>query len=144
MRFAQRRSSSLEPFAVISAVKMRRALGNAAMFAIEENDAERIQSGFLSRGPSARRGMLTIAAQTFLGSRGGIARVCQLTARVAIEAGYPVSLLSVQDEGGRYQQCNFWQGCAGSRPKFVVACARAALRGDHILYDQLGTARAHT
>jgi phosphatidylinositol alpha-1,6-mannosyltransferase len=69
--------------------------------------------------------------------------VCDLTARVVIEAGYPSSLLSVQNEGGRYENFESWQGCAGSRAKFVVACGRAAFRGDRILYDQLGTARAH-
>jgi phosphatidylinositol alpha-1,6-mannosyltransferase len=88
--------------------------------------------------------VLTIASQTFLGPRGGIARVCELTARVAIDYGYPLALLSVQNEGGSYQNSEFWRGCGGSRPKFVAACARAALRGDHIFYDQLGTARAHT
>jgi phosphatidyl-myo-inositol dimannoside synthase len=88
--------------------------------------------------------VLTIASQTFLGPRGGIARVCDLTARVAIDEGYPVALLSVQNEGGGYQHTGFWQGYGGSRPRFVAGCARAALRGDRILYDQLGTARAHT
>jgi phosphatidyl-myo-inositol dimannoside synthase len=87
--------------------------------------------------------VLTIASQTFLGSRGGIARVCELTARVSVEAGYPVSLLSVQNEGGRYQDSDYWRGCGGSRTRFLVACGRAALRGDHLFYDQLGTARAH-
>lgn len=87
--------------------------------------------------------MLTIASQTFFGPRGGISRVCELTARVAIEEGYSLSLLSVQNEGGAYEQDGFWQGCGGSRLKFVAACARAAMRGDHILFDQLGTARAH-
>lgn len=87
--------------------------------------------------------MLTIASQTFRGSRGGIARVSELTARVAIEAGYPLSLLSVQDEGGAFDRCDFWHGSGGSRVRFVASCAQAALRGDHILYDQLGTARAH-
>jgi phosphatidylinositol alpha-1,6-mannosyltransferase len=87
--------------------------------------------------------VLTVASQTFLGSRGGIARVCELTARVALESGYPLCLLSVQDEGGAYQDAEFWRGCNGSRAKFVVECGRAALRGDRILYDQLGTGRAH-
>jgi len=87
--------------------------------------------------------MLTVASQSFLGSQGGIARVCELTARVAVEAGYPLSLLSVENEGGRYQQCKSWRGCGGSRGRFVIACGQAALRGSHMLYDQLGTARAH-
>jgi phosphatidyl-myo-inositol dimannoside synthase len=87
--------------------------------------------------------VLTVASQTFLGSRGGIARVSELMARVAIEDGYPLALLSVQNEGGSYQDVDFWQGCGGSRVKFVAACGRAALRGDHVLFDQLGTARAH-
>jgi phosphatidyl-myo-inositol dimannoside synthase len=43
----------------------------------------------------------------------------------------------------RTKTSSFWQGCGGSRTKFVFACGRAALRGDRILYDQLGTARAH-
>ena len=86
---------------------------------------------------------LTVAAQSFLGSRGGISQLCDLTARVAFEAGYPLSLLSVQSEGGSFHDYDFWQGCGGSRIKFVIACGRAALHGDHIFYDQLGTARAH-
>jgi phosphatidylinositol alpha-1,6-mannosyltransferase len=85
----------------------------------------------------------TVGAQSFLGSRGGIARLCDLTARVAFEAGYPLSLLSVENEGGSYHGFDFWRGCGGSRAKFVIACGRAALRGDRIFYDQLGTARAH-
>ena len=88
--------------------------------------------------------MLTIASQTFLGLRGGIARVSQLTAQVAIDAGYPVTLLSVASENESYTNYSRWQGYDGSRPRFVLGCARAAIRGDHILYDQLGTARAHT
>jgi phosphatidyl-myo-inositol dimannoside synthase len=90
-----------------------------------------------------QRNALCIAAQTFQGSRGGIARVCELTARVAFEADYPLSLLSVQNEGGLYEDCDFWQGFGGSRAKFVAACGWAALRGKRILFDQLGTARAH-
>ncbi len=88
--------------------------------------------------------MLTIAAQTFFGARGGIARVCGLTARVAVEAGYPLELLSVQNEGGPYQGSSFWRGYGGSRSKFVFGCTRGALKGHRILYDQLGTARATT
>jgi phosphatidylinositol alpha-1,6-mannosyltransferase len=89
------------------------------------------------------RQALTIASQTFLGPRGGISRVCDLTARVAIETGFPLALLSVENEGGAYQHSESWKGCGGSRSKFVAACALAALRGNHIWYDQLGTARAH-
>jgi phosphatidylinositol alpha-1,6-mannosyltransferase len=88
--------------------------------------------------------VLTVAAQTFLGNRGGISRVCELTARVAVEGGYPLELLSVQNEGGHYQTSDFWRGYGGSRIKFVIGCARAALNGHRILYDQLGTARTHT
>jgi phosphatidylinositol alpha-1,6-mannosyltransferase len=91
----------------------------------------------------SHKSALTVAAQSFLGSRGGIARLCDLTARVAFEAGYPLSLLSVQNEGGSYHDFDFWRGCGGSRFKFVIGCGRAALRGDRIFYDQLGTARAH-
>jgi phosphatidylinositol alpha-1,6-mannosyltransferase len=88
--------------------------------------------------------VLTVAAQTFLGSRGGISRVCELTARVAIEMGYPVELLSVQNEGGHAEGSGLWRGYGGSRSRFVIGCARAALNGHRILYDQLGTARTHT
>jgi phosphatidyl-myo-inositol dimannoside synthase len=91
----------------------------------------------------SRSSTLTVAVQSFLGSRGGISRLCDLTAHVALEAGYPLSLLSVENEGGSYRGYRFWQGCGGSRAKFVVACGGAMLRGDHIFYDQLGTARAH-
>jgi len=87
--------------------------------------------------------MLTVAAQTFLGTRGGISRVCDLTARVAVEAGYPVELLSVQNEGGHYQESSFWRGYGGSRARFAIGCMGAALKRHRILYDQLGTARAH-
>jgi phosphatidyl-myo-inositol dimannoside synthase len=87
--------------------------------------------------------MLTIASQTFLGSRGGIARVCELTARVAAEGGYSPSLLSVQDEGGRFHDDDFWRGCGGSRTKFLASCWRAGLSGHRLFYDQLGSARAH-
>src|SRR5271170_5958769 len=87
--------------------------------------------------------MLTIASQTFQGSRGGIARVCELTSRVAAEAGYPLSLISVQDEGGRFEGDQLWRGCSGSRVRFLARCCQAGWRGDRILYDQLGSARAH-
>lgn len=86
---------------------------------------------------------LTVAAQTFLGLRGGIARVSQLTARVALEAGYPTSLLSVQNEAGSFQGSRNWRGCGGSRVRFVAGCWKAGLAGDRIFYDQLGSARAH-
>ena len=87
--------------------------------------------------------MLTIAAQSFLGSQGGIARVCDLSARVALEAGLLLSLLSVEDEGGRFARSGLWKGYRGSRTRFVLACARSSIRGDQLFYDQLGTARAH-
>jgi phosphatidyl-myo-inositol dimannoside synthase len=87
--------------------------------------------------------VLTVASQSFLGSCGGIARVSDITSRVAVDSGYSLSLVSLQNEGGGYQDSGFWQGCGGSRAKFVVVCGRGALRGDHIFYDQLGTARAH-
>jgi len=87
--------------------------------------------------------VLTIASQSFAGSSGGIARVCELSARVAAENGYPVSLLSVQNEGGRFEDCSNWRGCGSSRARFLAQCWRAGWRGDRILYDQLGTARAH-
>lgn len=85
---------------------------------------------------------LAIASQSFEGSKGGIARVCELTARVAIDAGYSPSLLSVQNEGGLFQHKDFWRGYGGSRAGFVWACIMSGLKGDRILYDQLGTARA--
>lgn len=85
---------------------------------------------------------LAIASQSFEGSKGGIARVCELTARVAIEAGYLPSLLSVQNEGGAFQGSNDWRGHDGSRASFVWSCLRAGLKGQRIVYDQLGTARA--
>ncbi len=87
--------------------------------------------------------MLTVAAQSFLGSQGGIARVCELTARVALEEGYPLSLLSLESEGGPFEQSGFWAGFGGSRPRFVAACIGRALSGKRMFYDQLGTARAH-
>jgi phosphatidyl-myo-inositol dimannoside synthase len=87
--------------------------------------------------------MLMIAAQTFQGSRGGIARVSELSARVAAEAGYPLSLLSVQNEGGSFEKRCLWRGCGGSRWRFVAQCWEAGCRGHRILYDQLGSARAH-
>jgi phosphatidyl-myo-inositol dimannoside synthase len=94
-------------------------------------------------GGVAATEMLLIAAQSFRGSNGGIARVCELTARVAGEAGYPVSLLSVQDERGSFQGSQLWRGCGGSRVRFLTRCWKAGLGGDRIMYDQLGTARAH-
>ena len=63
--------------------------------------------------------------------------------RVAIDVGYPLTLLSVQSEGEKYQQLDCWQGYDGSRAKFALACMWATLRGDRMVYDQLGTARAH-
>jgi phosphatidyl-myo-inositol dimannoside synthase len=87
--------------------------------------------------------MLTIAAQTFLGSRGGIARVCELSARVAIETGFCTSLLSVEDEGTPIEGSQEWRGCGGSRVRFATHCWRQGSAGSRILYDQLGSARAH-
>jgi phosphatidylinositol alpha-1,6-mannosyltransferase len=87
--------------------------------------------------------MLTVAAQSFLGSQGGIARVCELTARVAFERGYPLSLLSVESEGGKFEESGLWAGYGGSRARFAVACIGRALGGARMFYDQLGTARAH-
>lgn len=87
--------------------------------------------------------MLTVAAQSFLGSQGGIARVCELTARVALENGCPLSLLSVENEGGLFEKSGRWAGFNGSRLRFVAACIRDAMCGASMFYDQLGTARAH-
>jgi phosphatidylinositol alpha-1,6-mannosyltransferase len=95
------------------------------------------------RRPAYEQCPLTVAAQTFQGSKGGIARVCELVARVAIDSGYSLSLMSVQDEGGPFHNSNLWKGYGGSRAKFVLACQGAALTGKRIIYDQLGTARAH-
>jgi phosphatidyl-myo-inositol dimannoside synthase len=64
-------------------------------------------------------------------------------ARVAVEVGYPVELLSVQNEGGHYQNSRIWRGYDGSRARFAIGCMGAALKQRRILYDQLGTARAH-
>ena len=86
---------------------------------------------------------LTVACQSFEGSKGGIARVCELTAKVALEADYPLSLLSVQNEGGVFSEYKNWRGFDGRRSAFVWACVRAAQSGARLLYDQLGTARAH-
>ncbi len=86
---------------------------------------------------------LAVACQSFEGSKGGIARVCELTARVAQEAGYSLSLRSVQTEGGCFEGSKVWRGYDGSRPAFVLACLSAAFKGERIFYDQLGTARAH-
>jgi len=61
------------------------------------------------------------------------------TARVALEAGYPLALLSVQNEGGAYQHSDFWQGCNGPVRNLLLRVRGPAIRGDHILYDQLGT-----
>jgi phosphatidylinositol alpha-1,6-mannosyltransferase len=85
-----------------------------------------------------------MAAQTFLGLRGGISRLCDLSARAAVDSGLPVELLSVQNEGGHFQKARFWRGYHGSRPLFVLGCVTAALKGHHLFYDQLGTARTHT
>lgn len=85
---------------------------------------------------------LAIACQSFEGSKGGIARVCELTARVAIEAGYLPALLSVENEGGAFQRSDDWHGHGGNRASFVWSCLRSGLKGHRIFYDQLGTARA--
>jgi phosphatidyl-myo-inositol dimannoside synthase len=87
--------------------------------------------------------VLVLSSQSFLGSRGGISRLCDTSARAAVDAGYPLSLLSVENEGGTFQDSDFWRGCNGSRARFVLECSRAALRGGRLFYDQLGTARAH-
>jgi hypothetical protein len=63
--------------------------------------------------------VLTVASQSFLGSRGGIARLCDITAGVAVEAGYQLSLLSLQNEGGTYQERGFWQGWV---PREIRGC----------------------
>lgn len=87
--------------------------------------------------------MLVLASQSFLGPRGGISRLCDISARAAVDADFPLSLLSVENEGGTFQDSDFWRGCNGSRVRFVLECSRAALRGGRLFYDQLGTARAH-
>jgi phosphatidylinositol alpha-1,6-mannosyltransferase len=85
---------------------------------------------------------VTVACQSFEGAKGGIARVCELTARVAMDVGYMPALLSVQNEGGIFRHTDHWHGHNGSRANFVWACLTAGLKRDRILYDQLGTARA--
>ena len=85
---------------------------------------------------------LAIACQSFEGSKGEIARVCELTARAAIEAGYLPTLLSVEDEGGIFQALDTLRGHGGNRASFVWACLMSGLKGRSMFYDQLGTARA--
>lgn len=78
-----------------------------------------------------------------MGERGGIPRVMELSARVALEGETSLSLLSVEEEGGPFTNSGLWAGCGGARFRFVGKCLVAALQGKRILYDQLGTARAH-
>jgi phosphatidyl-myo-inositol dimannoside synthase len=93
--------------------------------------------------PQRSKPSITLAAQSFRGSSGGIARVCELSARALLDYGAQLSMLSVQDDSGTFQDIRGWRRCGGSRAKFALACAQATLRREHILFDQLGSARAH-
>jgi len=75
--------------------------------------------------------------------RGGIAKVARNTARVLVEAGAEISLLSLLDDAPISVAGRSATLTKRNRFRFAIECHRAALTHDFFLYDFLGTARAH-
>ena len=74
---------------------------------------------------------------------GGICRVARLMARALGEAGCRVSALDLLDAEPPEDLGIPIRTFRGNRLAFAWACHRAALAGSLLIYDHLGTARAH-
>jgi phosphatidyl-myo-inositol dimannoside synthase len=85
----------------------------------------------------------------FLGStlmtagHGGIARVARITARVLIENGNPLSMLSLLDKSPVEIEGQEVKSAHGNRLSYVAQCHAAALSPQTFIYDSVGMARAH-
>lgn len=85
----------------------------------------------------------TLAACHLSAGMGGICRVARLMARVFVDEGWPVSALDLLDAEPPADIGIPVRTFHNSRMPFAWACHRAALKGSLLIYDHLGTARAH-
>ncbi|SUS08917.1 conserved hypothetical protein [uncultured Defluviicoccus sp.] len=109
---------------------------------------ERSQALRVSAVDSVRQGAGTtptvvLAGCHFEAGRGGICRVARLMARACIDAGWQVAALDLLDAEPPADLGIPIALFRGNRIAFAWACHRAALAGSFLLYDHLGTARAH-
>lgn len=86
---------------------------------------------------------VVLAACHFAAGMGGICRVVRLMALVLVEAGWPVQALDLLDREPPTDLGIPVRTFDGNRLGFAWACHRAALTGSLLIYDHLGTARAH-
>jgi phosphatidylinositol alpha-1,6-mannosyltransferase len=88
-----------------------------------------------------------LAAQSLVAGNGGICRVARLMANVLTDLWGSDRLaadgLTLGDDGPPPDVALPVRAVRDSRPRFVLACHRAARTHTHYLYDFLGMARAH-
>src|SRR5215510_11178666 len=88
-----------------------------------------------------------LAAEGLRPKASGIGRVARLTARVLAEqqaqGRVRARALALNDADPIRDLGLPVQVCSGSRARFVLECARAAVECTHFLYDATSVARAH-
>ena len=86
---------------------------------------------------------ICLASQFLSAGSGGISRVARLSFNAAIDCGYSIHGLAVEDTLTSESLPKNVQTFAGDRLRFVLACQKAMLSNDLMIYDFPGTARAH-
>ena len=86
---------------------------------------------------------MCMASQFLSAGAGGISRVARLSFSAAIDCGYSIHGLSVEDTLTSESLPKNVQTFGGDRLRFVLACQKAILTNDLMIYDFPGTARAH-
>lgn len=74
---------------------------------------------------------------------GGIARVARMTARVLVEDGHPIDLLTFLDREPVEIAGNKARSAKGNRVRYAALCQLSGLGAGCAIYDSVGTARAH-
>jgi phosphatidylinositol alpha-1,6-mannosyltransferase len=85
---------------------------------------------------------LLLSAQSLLPGNGGICAVGRMTARVLLRR-YPLQALACQDPADHWIEMISVRAFCNRRLPFVLANFAASRLATHVLYDFVGTARAH-
>jgi phosphatidylinositol alpha-1,6-mannosyltransferase len=85
---------------------------------------------------------LLLSAQTFVPGNGGICAVARMTARVLLQH-YPLEALAWQDVDDHRIETVPVRVFRNRRILFALTNLAASQRATHVLYDHVGTARAH-
>src|SRR6516165_3268493 len=85
---------------------------------------------------------LLLSAQSLMPGNGGICAVGRMTARVLLPR-YPLEALACQDTADHRIETVSVRAFRNRRIPFVLANLEASRHVTHVLYDFVGTARAH-